>query len=272
MAAMVRRSSSLLLSLSLVSALSLPLLATSACDKSAPQHPEEDDTDRLVRALLDGLARGEREAVLALASDTLAADLDERDVTIIARTLDWLGGLESAERASEEAVAGGVRRRYELAFGRGGVGLTLTVVGGKIEGFEFDAQQWAALEDRAAEAAAGELRVAEFHWLDAEGKPVSAPPDPAAINYELGIEGLEAQLREHHVVIAKSVLDGEGNQVYRQNDDDDIRFPQAESGSSGGRITGSVAVPGPGHYELELQIRDLVGDQSMTHRVPLVIE
>lgn len=251
------------------------LVSAGACDKSgSTQAPADgaDASDRLTNKLLAELAIGDRDAALALCNPSLAADLDEREVAILARTLAWLGPVEALERESEEPVAEGRRRHYLARFGAGEVGLSVTVVGAKFEGFAFDAGPWTTLVDRAAEAAAGSLRVTGFHFLDAGGKAIDDPLDPASIPYELVIEGLDAQLREHHAVIAKSVFDAEGHEVYRQSEDDDIRFPQAETGASGGRITGTVAVPGPGRYELELKIRDLVGAQAMTHRVSFAIE
>jgi hypothetical protein len=79
-------------------------------------------------------------------------------------------------------------------------------------------------------------------------------------------------LREHHVVITKLVFDSAGAQVYRQAKDDVVRFSQAETGASGGRISGTVAVPGPGTYELELDIRDMAGSQALTHRVTFSVD
>lgn len=264
-------------SLFVAAVFALPVVC-SACERSGSSRApaaEEDQTDRLTRGLLANLRTRDLEAALALSTAALAGDLEQRgagELAVIGQTLAWLGPVESLEYESEQAVADGVSRQYSVRFGRGSVGLTVTVVGDKLEGFEFDAGQWRALVDRAAEAAAGSLRVAEFRYLDAQGQVLAGTLDPANISYELALEGLDAQLREHHVVIAKSVRDAEGHEVYRQTEDDDIRFPQAEAGSGGGRITGSVGVPGPGRYQLELKIRDLVGDQMMVHKQSFVIE
>ena len=66
-------------------------------------------------------------------------------------------------------------------------------------------------------------------------------------------------------------VDAGGNEVYRQRQGDDIRFPQAEAGSSGGRITGNFAVPGPGSYTLKLQITDLAAGDTIEHEVAFEI-
>lgn len=249
-------------------------LSLGGCEKSGSSTPSQtsDAIDELTSELLDGLRAGDRDAVLGLANATLASDLDERDVAVIARTLTWLGVARTIDRGAEEPVAGGTRRSYRVEFDRGEVELTVTVVGAKLEGFEFAEGQWSALVDGAAAAAAGELAVVEFRYLDREGQPIDAPVDAASIDYLVGLEGLESQLREHHVVIDKAVFDGEGNQVYRQDHPDDIRFPQSEDGSAGANITGKVAVPGPGRYELELDIDDRVGNQTLTHRESFSIE
>jgi hypothetical protein len=252
------------------------LLLTSvlACDKNAAptQSPTEDTVDQLTRELLDALAETDRERALSLSNSALATELDERTMVTVGRTLAWLGPLTSLARSDETPIRGGVERRYGVGFEHGELTITITIVGGKIEGFEFDEGQWDALSERASQAAAGSLRVAQFAFVGPDGTPLAGPLDPAAIHYSLALEGLDAQLREHHVVIAKQVFDAEGNVDYRQREDDDIRFPQAETGSTGGTITGTVAVPGPGSYELELRITDLVAGRSLVHRVPITIE
>lgn len=240
-----------------------PLLA---CDKNAPrtQSPSEDAVDRITRELIEALAEGDREHAQSLANRALAIELDDRTVTTVGRTLAWLGPLTGLSRTHEEPVSDGVMRRYRVGFEHGEVTLTITIVGDKVEGFEFDEGQWQALSERALEAGAGSLRVVELSFV----QPLSAQQ----VNYSLALEGLEVQLREHHVTIDKQVLDAGGNVVYRQRQPDKIRFPQAEPGSIGGTITGNVAVPGPGNYELELTITDVVADQSLVHRVPFAIE
>lgn len=237
-----------------------------ACDKNAPntQSPGEDAVDQRTRELLDALADGDRERAQSLSNHTLAIALDERTVVTVGRTLTWLGSLTQLTRTNEVPVSGGVERRYRVGFEHGEVTLTITIVGDKVEGFEFDEGQWDALSERATEASAGSMRIAEFAFVQ--------PLAPDAVNYSLALEGLEAQLREHHVTIAKLVFDQGGNVVYRQREPDDIRFPQAEAGSFGGTITGSVSVPSPGNYELELTITDLVAGKSLVHRVPVAIE
>ncbi|MFO7563829.1 MAG: hypothetical protein R6X02_14380 [Enhygromyxa sp.] len=251
------------------------LAPLSACDKNAADARApagEDSVDRLTLELLDALAAGDRERAQSLANAGLALELDERAVVTLGRTLAWLGPITSLARRDETPVSGGVERHYLVGFDGGEITLTLTVTGDKIEGFSFDPGQWDALSERAAEASAGSLRVTHIELVGPDGGPITGPLDPAAIHYSLALEGLDAQLREHHVIIAKQVFDGEGAVVYRQRAPDDIRFPQAETGSDGGTITGTVAVPQPGRYELELTIDDRIGGQSVVHRVPLTVE
>jgi hypothetical protein len=258
----------------LASLLALLLLApVSSCEKSSPgtQSPSEDSVDTLTRDLLAAIAEGERERAQSLSAATLSTELDERTVATVGRTLTWLGPIQSLAQTSETPVAGGVERHYRVGFERDELTLTITVVGGKVEGFEFDPDQWEAADDRATEAAAGSLRIAQFGFLGPEGELLPGPADPGNVSYSVALEGLDAQLREHHVTIAKLVVDAEGNQVYKQRDPDEIRFPQAETGSDGGTITGAVAVPGPGSYELELRVTDLVAGKSLEHRVPFEI-
>ena len=247
-------------------------LTLGACERSTVAPSETDPTDRLTQELLTKLRLDEHDAALALCNAALAGELGPRDLAVLTRTLAWLGPVAGLSVEAEEAVVEGVRRDYRLRFDRAEVGLSITVVAGKVEGLEFDADEWIDLVDQAAHADAGQLRVAEFHFLDAEGEATAAPPNPADIGYELALEGLGAQLREHHVRIAKSVIDASGAQVYVQDSDDELRFSQAESGASGGLLSGSVAVPGPGEYELVLEIHDEIARTSLDHRVAFTIQ
>ncbi len=269
---MSRASCSHVLRFSALAALLL-IFPVFACDKNTDdtRAPSEDSVDQLTRDLLAALANNERERAQSLSNSLLAAELDERTVVQLGRTLTWLGPIQSLAHVEETPVSGGVERRYRVGFTRDELTLMVTVVGGKVEGFEFDEGQWDAASERASQVGSGSLRVAEFVFVGPDGQPVSSPPDPSDVRYSLALEGLDAQLREHHVVIVKQVFDDDGNQVFRQREDDDVRFPQAETGSDGGTITGAVQVPGPGKYELELKITDLVAGQSLVHRVVIEI-
>ncbi len=246
-------------------------LVLGACDKprSSTAPAEQDSVDELTRALLVALQQNDAAALVELTSAELAGELDERARTELGRTLVWLGGVERLEQLDEREVVDGIERRYRVHFVDATSELVLTAVQGKVVGFEFDDPSWSSHVERAASI--GDLRVAEFAFTGAEGQPIPAPLDPAAIGYSIAIEGLASNLREHEVSIGKVVLDSKGNQVYRQSADDQIRFPEAEVGASGGRITGNVAVPGPGEYELELRITDLVAGEEIVHRERFVI-
>lgn len=265
-----------LLTLALPSALALaiPIAATLlvGCDKRGTQQPEADPIDELARSLLEALAAGDRERASALGTPALAADLDERNVAVIARTLSWLGPVLAVDKQGEEAVVGGSKRSYKASFDRGYLDVEVTVVGDKIEGFAFDEGAWQGYVDQALEAQGRELRVASFEFVGPEGEVVSAPPDPGAISYSIALEGLTSQLREHHVTIDKLVVDAEGNEVYRQREPDNIRFPQHEAGATGGTLTGNFGVPGPGSYELELTITDVLASIEIEHRQAFTVE
>ncbi|NVB39510.1 hypothetical protein G6O69_16835 [Pseudenhygromyxa sp. WMMC2535] len=242
---------------------------TPACKKqdAASVDPEaKDPADALAYDLLSALSAADEDALDALAGPELGPALAGRDLAVIARTLRWLGPVE-LETQSEEVVADGQTRRYLAHFDRGSVELEVTAVAGKVEGFSFADAQWQAMVDRALEAEAGSLRVTAFAFLDDEDQPLPAPTDPADVYYALSVEGLDSQFREHQLNVAKVVYDAEGQRVYHQRESDHLRFPQAEAGSKGGRVTGNVSVPGPGHYTLELEITDLFAGQSITHRI-----
>lgn len=249
------------------------LVLAPACEKNRTAAPQTqaDDLDRAAKELVWQLRVGER-AQLEASFAEFAAKIDDRDLAVLSRTLTWLGQESKFERTGEQPIVDGVERRYAMALALGEIELTITVIGGVITGFEFDEPRWTEYVDQSAAAAAGDMRVTDFRYVDRHGKPVTGKLDPAAINYELVLEGLGAMLREHHVAIHKSVFDEGGHQVYRQDEPDEMRFSQSDTGASGGRISGTVKVPGPGRYELVLEVRDLSGSQTLTHRVAFTIE
>lgn len=252
-------------------ALALPL--TPACKRAgSSQVPGEDALDQQTREILLALRQRDDERLAALATDTLLASLDERARVQLAGTLDWLGAIESLARVEESALTEGVERRYAIRFENGEVELVVTSQAERVHGLAFDEATWAQLVERALDAAAGHLRVAEFALTKPDGSPLAGPPDPKAIHYSLALEGLAANLREHEVLVRKQVFDAEGALVYKERDDQQLRFPEAEVGSSGGRITGSFAVPGKGRYRVELTITDRVAEVTIVHQHELVIE
>jgi hypothetical protein len=267
--------------LSILGVFTLSTVALPGCEKKlgdtsspdAAAEAEGDPVDHLTQKLLVALATGDRDRIDPLSTSTLAGELDERTVAVLGRTLSWLGAVESLEGAGDEAIIGGVTRRYQVGFSRGSIGLAVTIIDGKVEGFAFDEDRWAAYDESAVAAVAGSLRVVDFAFVNPHGGgALTGPLDPADVVYRVSVEGVDAQLREHHVSVAKLVFDEAGNQVYRQPKDDEFRFRQYETGSSGGRVEGNVAVPGPGRYELELTITDLIGGATLVHRVPFTIE
>jgi len=259
-------------------ALSLVVLAAGAlvcpgCKKvsEGSAAPAADEHDELTRALLEAIAAGDRPAALDLATSALAIDLDPGSFAGLSETLAWLGDLSRLRPAGDEPVDGGVHRRYVATFANGELSLSVTIVADKVEGLEFDEGQWAAFEDRAIEAGSGRFRLSAFYFVGPEGERVKNPANPDSIPYAIVIDGLDAEFREHHVTIGKLVYDSEGNEVYRQDSDDNIRFPQGDEDTVGATVTGNVAVPGPGDYELVLQVHDMVGNQTLDHRVAFTI-
>jgi hypothetical protein len=244
-----------------------------ACKRDTTQAPTgEDALDQQTRDILLALRQHDDARLAELAAADLLDALDERARTQLSTTLDWLGSVESLSRVEEHALSEGVERRYALAFEHGEVELLVTSVGGRIAGLEFDAQTWPQLVERAVAAAAGQLRVAEFALTAADGSPQTAKLDPKAIHYAVALEGLAANLREHEVVVHKEVFDRSGALVYKEQQGQQLRFPAAEAGSSGARITGSFAVPGKGEFRLELRITDRVAEVTVVHVHEFAIE
>ncbi|MFV8750568.1 hypothetical protein ACNOYE_08440 [Nannocystaceae bacterium ST9] len=255
-------------------ALTLPLDLACKRDAQSVEAPEagEDRLDRLTRDLLLALRRNDEAGLPELAGAELLASLDEPARVELHETLDWLGAIDELTKLGEQPVEGGVERRYAIRFENGEVELTITSQGDRVQGLLFAEDQWRPIVERAAAAAVGDLRVAEFAFTDPKGEPLPAPSDPKAIHYSIALEGLAAELREHEVGVVKAVFDHRGAQVYKEPGEEELRFPEAEVGSTGGRISGRVAVPGKGEYELELRITDRIAGDTIVHRQAFAIE
>lgn len=253
-------------------ALTLPLdLGCKRDNESTQPDSQEDRVDDLTRDLLLALRQNDEERVAELATETLVASLDAPARAVLHDTLDWLGSIDELSQVSEQPVAGGIERRYAIRFEHGEVELTVITSGERVEGLQFEQVMWAQIVQRAIEAAAGDLRVAEFAFTTPDGKPLAAPTDPKAIHYSIALEGLTANLREHQVSISRAVFAGDA-QVYKEREDQKLRFPEADVGATGGRLTGKVAVPGKGSFELELKITDELAGATIVHRQPFSIE
>jgi hypothetical protein len=237
-----------------------------------PDENEEDSLDALTRDLLLALRQNDEARIAELAAPELLASLAPPARVELHETLDWLGYVDEIERISEQPVEGGIERRYSIQFENGKVELTVTTAGDRIEGLQFDEAVWAAIVQLAADKAVGDLRVIEFEFTTPDGERLSAPTNPKAIHYTIALDGLAISLREHQVSIHKEVFDAKGALVYKEREDEELRFPEADVGSSGGRIKGSVVVPKKGSFELELQITDKIAGDTIVHRQPFTIE
>ncbi len=257
-------------------ALALTVPLGPACKRGAAPSESpgasEDPLDGQTRDLLLALRQRDEARLTELATETLIASLDELALVELHETLEWLGAIDELARIADQPVAEGVERRYAIRFEHGEVELTITTRGDRVEGLSFEPTMWAQIVERASAAAAGSLRVAEFAFTSPDGKPVAGPADPKAIHYSIALEGLAANLREHEVSVHKTVFDGQGNPVYKEHEDEQLRFPEADVGATGARISGKVAVPSKGRYELELKITDQIADDTIVHRQAFAIE
>jgi hypothetical protein len=261
------------LRLVLALALALPLDLACKRDQEPVRSPStEDPIDSLTRNLLLTLRQHDEARLIELATPELADSLDGAARAELATTLEWLGAIDALTRLDEVAVSDGVERRYQLRFEHGEIELTVTTAGERVHGLQFDEAMWTQIVERAIAAAAGDLRVAEFAFTTAEGLPLKGALNPKAIYFFIAIEGLASNLREHEVSVAKAVFDGEGAQVYKEHEDEQLRIPEGEVGASGARITDSVAVPGKGSYELEIKVTDQIANVTIVHRQPFAVE
>lgn len=265
-----------------VNRLAAPLIALSllavACDKSetpattapADEAPPADPIDQATGLLLTTLAEGDYDGLHDHCVDPLHHDLSAEAFHDLSAIVQWLGAERSREVVSTDMSHGGGQRWYTLQFEQGGtVDLEVSIeADGKLVGFEFSGNGYADGEHGVIAEQWREFKVYDFAYLDTEGSPLpsDAPIPGTRVDYEIVVGGIEALLGEHHLTVEKIVLDSDGNEVFHQPIEYDVKFASDASGIPRGTVRGYLEVPGPGRWEMDLVITDRNSGREMDYR------
>lgn len=244
------------------------LLAT-GCDKSGrdstpPVEPQQteaqaDTCDAQLTAVVEALQSSDREAILAVADDELAADLTQTAFDDLATVVGGLGPMQSC-RATAEA-------RYELEFEKGTLEASLTLADDRIHGMYFGGDAFLDAQHSALGKAALLFKVYDFYPSESDGtrREADATFAPGRQHFIVVVGGFQADEGEHHVTIRKTVTDGKGKVVYDSPEEMDITFARNLEGVRTATVLKYVDLDAPGTYQVKLQLADQLSGVEIEH-------
>jgi hypothetical protein len=241
-------------------------------DSSAAVDPVEASIDKLLATL----AGDDYDAMVELAAGQLKEDMSREAFKDMHTIVEWLGYVKSKRTTQDDMPVqeGGVRRTYIIEFEKEEVVLEATVLDdGHIMGFHFSGDGFYRAEHGVIADEYRVFKVYDFHWTDAEGNK-HAPDEPIVGNhvaYHLVVGGIEAFGGKHHIRVKKMVKDAKGNEIFVEPIEYDVKFAENAEGIPRGEMSGEFDVPGPGKYELVLNLRDDVAVVDVDHTVPFEV-
>lgn len=247
-----------------------PSQAATNQPSSASNPAPADALDRATTMLLEALASGDYEGLRTKTVDPLTGDLSRAEFDDVAAIVQWLGPLQHREATKTDETYGGGERRYTLQFERGAE-LQLDVsldADGKLIGFHFSGEGYLEGEHGVLAEPWREFKVYDFAFVDAEGTPLEedTPIAGTRVAYEVVVGGIEAFIGEHHLTIEKIVLDAAGKEVFHEPIEFDVRFAADALGIPRGLVRGHLEVPGPGEWEMQLEITDRNANRDIDYR------
>ncbi len=221
---------------------------------------DSDPFDDAVTLLLGALQRGDFESLASHTSDPLTHDLSRAEFEDLASIVQWLGPLESRSGSEPGSSDEDGQRQYALQFERGG-GVELDVFidpMGRLVGFAFAGKGYTEAERGVLAEPWREFKVYDFHLVDTDRAPLpkDAPVVGNRVDYELVVGGIEALLGIHHLRVEKILRDADGENVFREPIEFDTTFDVDALGVPRGVVRGSLEVPGPGSWTMQLRISD----------------
>lgn len=242
----------------------------SACSTPKSEEPPKQIATEVTRALAnqDALAWGE------LAAPSLLEAMTANEFRRLGDTLGELGELQSASLLQDTQAEGKRVTQHRLVFAQGEARLNLTYDRGRVAGLLYEGEAVDQARQRAMQRAVRTFKVQKFVWLLDE-----ATPNPNGNRFLHGVEaglgivvaGLAAQEGEHHVVIDLVVKDPSGRVVYREPGFFEHRFAVSAQGVPWASLYSPLLPPRVGEYDLELTIKDMVGERELVHTERLVV-
>lgn len=270
--------------LPLVFALACVVGSSPACNKSeastnapeakaAPSDPVEATVDDLVTKL----GAGDYEAMKKITVEPLTTDLSPAAYEDLSKIVAWLGYVDAKTKVEDDVPleGGGTRRTYRIEFEKEEVTLETSVMpGGKVMGFHFTGDGFYRAEHGVIADQFQTFKVYDFHWVEPDGTKVAAetPRTGKTINYHLVIGGIEAFAGKHHVAVSKMLHDDAGKELLVEPIEYDVKFSENAEGIPRGEMTGEFDVPGPGTYELVLNLRDDVAVIETEYKVTFTVK
>ena len=248
-----------------------------ACNKAGSSgttspavQPDADPLDKAATTLVERLQAADFEGLRSQTADPLTHDLSRAEFDDLSNIVKWLGTLQGRTETNTDMNYGGGQRWYELQFEKGDpVELEVSLdEAGKLIGFQFSGDGYTQAERGVLAEPWREFKVYDFTLLSGDGAalPAGTAVTGNRVEYELVVGGIEAFVGEHHLTIQKILLDASGKEMFREPVEFDTKFGEDATGIPRGVVRGHVEVPGPGTWELDLQITDQNSNRTIESR------
>lgn len=227
-----------------------------------------DDPDQMVEAIVAAMQTDDRDWILSFSTEPLTDELSQEAFNDFAAVIQWLGEFKDyhVEVNNDQLVA--LQRDYLLSFEKGDVKLHVTAYpdGGGLVGFKFEGDTFVRAEHGALDDHYAKFKVYDFSFMDSARAFIEGDTVPAGqVNYQVIIGGLEAKEGEHHVTMEKIVFNDGGSEVYHEPVEMDLRFEENAEGIPRGVVRGFVYIDDPGHYDIDLKIRDNIANEEVDY-------
>jgi len=254
-----RRTTIIAVSTALVMA--LPACGKKSLDKSV---------DKLVKAALANDYAAFKEMSHAELTEKFPAD----KFKMLSESLKLLGAYRDRSMRGINARTGNVREgHYKLTFEKGNVTLKLTLQRGKLVAFRFTGEDLEKAMKKMRVKAVSEFKVGSFKYLDSDGKSKNNAFKPGEkMRFKLTINGMKPVGGNLKIQAAIRVVDSAGKEILANPKYLDQALPIKPDDLPVGTVTGSVTLPTPGLYKLQLRVTDAHAGKSLNYTTALLVE
>ena len=249
-----------------VAALGLLLLGLPACGKK--------NLDKAVDKLVNAAVKNDYDAFKAMSHSALVDKFPAEKFKLLSESLKLLGKYTDRTMKGIHAKTGKRRKgRYKLAFEKGTVFLEITLVRGKLTGFLFTGDAIEEAMKQVKNRAFGTFKVGGFKYLDAAGKDHNNVYKAGEkVRFSVAIFGMQRKNKQLKLLAGLRVVDAQGKVLLQKPRFVDQALPLKDGEPPVATATGTVTLPNPGHYKLQLKLTDVFAGKTLDYSSALLVE